>query len=165
MWITDSVTRCRRSVAAFAWGDDIVFSPASIAATKEEAKDFQLVTVNVGKEISKGYTKGGQFLQMKVGDSKPAFLAIANAPAASEDGFMEFLIKDVPETTASMIVKLCEGDEVRAASLPAREVPHTLLNDLVHIILCVCVSTVFNCVCLLPLTSFLFACEQPGATG
>jgi hypothetical protein len=70
------------------------------------------VTVNVGTEISKGYTKGGQFLQMKVGDSKPAFLAIANAPEASEEGMMEFLIKDIPDTTASMIVKLGEGDEV-----------------------------------------------------
>lgn len=92
-----------------------MFSPASIVASKEEAKDMQLVTVNVGTEISKGFTKGGQFIQMKVGDSKAAFLAIANAPAASEGGMMEFLIKDVPETTASMIVKLKEGAEVRSS--------------------------------------------------
>ena len=130
--MADRVSSCRRSVAAFAWGDDIVFSPASIAATKEEAKDLQLVTVNVGTEISKGYIKGGQFLQMKVGDSKAAFLAIANAPAASEDGMMEFLIKDVPETTASMIVKLAKGDEVCAPSLCLPKTRHLANRAAAH---------------------------------
>lgn len=108
---------CRRSVAAFAWGDDIEFKPGTIAATKSEAQDMQLVTVNVGTAVSEGYTKGGQFLQMKVGDSKPAFLAIASAPEASAGGMMEFLIKDIPETTANMIVNLKEGDEVCLAFL------------------------------------------------
>lgn len=89
-----------------------MFSPAKILESKEEAKDLKLVTVDVGTDISEGYTKGGQFIQMKVGDSKPAFLAIANAPEASEGGAMEFLIKDIPETTANMIVNLEEGDEV-----------------------------------------------------
>jgi arabinosyltransferase len=70
------------------------------------------VTVDVGTDISKGYTKGGQFLQMKVGDSKPAFLAVANAPAASENGLMEFLIKDLPDSTANLVTNLKVGDEV-----------------------------------------------------
>lgn len=49
---------------------------------------------------------------VQVGDSKAAFLAIANAPADSAGGLMEFLIKDVPESTANMILGLGEGDKV-----------------------------------------------------
>jgi arabinosyltransferase len=103
-----------RMVVAQAWGDDIEFSPAKILQNTKAAANMHIITVDVGQEISAGYTNGGQFLQIKVGDSKPAFLAIANAPAASKDGTMEFLIKFLPDSTAGHITGLSAGDNVRA---------------------------------------------------
>ena len=55
-----------RDVAAFAWGDDIVFTDATVVANKPEAAGLNIVTVNVGTDISSGYDKAGQFIQMKV---------------------------------------------------------------------------------------------------
>lgn len=55
-----------RDVTAFAWGDDIVFTDATIVANKPEAAGLSIVTVNVGTDISSGYDKPGQFIQMKV---------------------------------------------------------------------------------------------------
>lgn len=42
------------------------------------------------------------FIQVKFGDSKPAFLAIASAPKVAASGSMEFLIKAVEGTTPGM---------------------------------------------------------------
>lgn len=73
---------------------------------------MHLLTVDVGADIAAGYKTGGQFLQMKVGDSKPAFMAIATAPSKVQDNKMDFLIKYLPDSTAAQLVELAEGDEV-----------------------------------------------------
>ena len=66
------------------------------------------LVINVGK-LAEGYKKAGQFVQIKVGDSKPGFFAIASAPNSSSDGLIEVLIKDgSPGTAASL---LCEGPQ------------------------------------------------------
>lgn len=102
----------RRRVSAHAWGDDIEFTPATVVATAPAAADMHLVTVDVGSNIAAGYSTGGQFLQMKVADSKPAFLAIATPPSGSDSGKLDFLIKNLPDSTAALIVGLSVGDEV-----------------------------------------------------
>lgn len=84
---------------------------------------MNIVTVEVGTDITSGYDKPGQFIQMKVGDSKAAFLAIANAPGDSAGGLMEFLIKDVPESTANMILGLGEGDKVSVSPVMGKGFP------------------------------------------
>lgn len=62
-----------RNVSAFAWGDDIVFSDATIVANKPEAAGANIVTVDVGTDIASGYVKPGQFIQMKVFPPLQAF--------------------------------------------------------------------------------------------
>lgn len=66
------------------------------------------LVINVGK-LAEGYKKAGQFVQIKVGDSKPGFFAIASPPNSSSDGLIEVLIKDgSPGTAASL---LCQGPQ------------------------------------------------------
>ena len=52
-------------------------------------------TVDIG-DLAQGYTKGGQYLQIKVGESKPAFYAIASAPSSKAE--IELLVKNQGET-------------------------------------------------------------------
>lgn len=108
---------------ARAWGADVEFSDATIVNTSLEATDLHRVIVDVGADVAKGYTKGGQFLQMKVGDSKPAFLAIANAPDPNNAGGLEFLIKDIPNSTANLIVNLSAGDKVAVSPVMGKGFP------------------------------------------
>lgn len=55
------------------------------------------VVIDVGAPLAAGYTVPGQFVQVKVGDSKPGFFAIASAPGAhAGSGQLEFLIKGAP---------------------------------------------------------------------
>ena len=52
-------------------------------------------TVDIG-DLAQGYTKGGQYMQIKVGESKPAFYAIASAPSAKAE--IELLVKNQGDT-------------------------------------------------------------------
>ncbi|CAM9199828.1 unnamed protein product [Discosporangium mesarthrocarpum] len=61
----------------------------------QAAEGIQSLTIETG-EIGSGYTIPGQFVQIKVGDNKPGFFAIASAP--NTDGTMEFLIKETEST-------------------------------------------------------------------
>lgn len=47
--------------------------------------------VDIG-DLAGGYTIGGQYVQLKVGDSKPGFFAIASAPSAQSS--IELLVKN-----------------------------------------------------------------------
>ena len=51
--------------------------------------------VDIG-DLAQGYTKGGQYLQIKVGDSKPAFYAIASPPSPMAQ--IELLVKNQGDT-------------------------------------------------------------------
>ena len=46
--------------------------------------------------LAKDYTKGGQYIQIKVGDSKPAFYALASAPAPDKP--VEIIVKNQGDT-------------------------------------------------------------------
>ena len=97
---------CRRSLAVRAWNDDVKFVPAKIVDSREAATDMHVLAVDVDADIANAYTKGGQYLQMKVGDDgKPAYLAIANSPASvQESKRMEFLVKKIPGSNHEDII-------------------------------------------------------------
>eukprot|EP00951_Prasinocladus_malaysianus_P007874 scaffold56686_cov36-Prasinocladus_malaysianus.AAC.1 len=66
--------------------------------------------IDVG-DISNGYVKAGQFVQAKVGDSKPGFFAIASAPTSdnNKQGTLQLLVKESGET-AELLCKLSPGE-------------------------------------------------------
>ena len=73
------------------------------------------LVINVGK-IADGYEKAGQFVQIKVGDSKPGFFAIASPPHSKSDGLLEVLIKDgSPGSAANLLCNASQGMCVASA--------------------------------------------------
>lgn len=54
---------------------------------------------------------------MKIGNVKPAFLAIASAPTVARKGRLEFLIKDIEGSTAGMICSVRKGDKVELSQV------------------------------------------------
>jgi ferredoxin-NADP reductase len=56
-------------------------------------------------------------MQVKIGNSKPAFLAIASPPKLAAKGSLEFLIKAVEGTTAGMLCNLQRGDKVELSQV------------------------------------------------
>lgn len=49
-------------------------------------------------------------MQIKVGDSKPGFFAIASAPDSNNQGLVEVLIKDgPPESAANLLCNISPG--------------------------------------------------------
>lgn len=77
------------------WGADIEWSRGTIVETSKAAEGLVRLTVDIG-QLAKGYTKGGQYLQLKVGESKPGFFAIASAP--SPEIPIELLVKNQGST-------------------------------------------------------------------
>jgi len=77
------------------WGADIEWSKGTVVETSKAAEGLVRLTVDIG-QLAKGYTKGGQYLQLKVGESKPGFFAIASAP--SPELPIELLVKNQGST-------------------------------------------------------------------
>ncbi|CAM9170858.1 unnamed protein product [Choristocarpus tenellus] len=61
----------------------------------------------------------GQFVQIKIGDSKPGFFAIASAP--NSDGTMDFLIKETDSTKA--IITAVSGSTVDMSPVMGKGFP------------------------------------------
>jgi hypothetical protein len=58
----------RRAVrVAAGWGDPVTFTPAKVVSSKHAADQLHKVLIDVGADIAAGYTKGGQYVQVKVG--------------------------------------------------------------------------------------------------
>lgn len=76
------------------------------------AVQLQSLIIDVGEEVSGGYTKAGQFIQIRVEDRKPGFFAIASPPGSGDKGALELLVKGVgvTGTTAELLVQLKEGE-------------------------------------------------------
>lgn len=67
------------------------------------------LVIDVG-HLAEGYKTAGQFMQIKVKDSKPGFFAIASAPDSNNQGLVEVLIKDGPaESTANLLCNIPAG--------------------------------------------------------
>ena len=71
--------------------------------------------VDIGS-LAEGYKTAGQFVQIKVGDSKPGFFAIASAPDSNNQGLIEVLIKDGPPDSAANL--LCSSSPGPHSCLP-----------------------------------------------
>eukprot|EP00897_Mesotaenium_endlicherianum_P003520 jgi/Mesen1/3196/ME000185S02337 len=107
------------------WKQEILWTDAKIAETNKAAEQLFSITVDISSipELKAGHTKAGQFVQMKINDSKPAFLAIASPPKVAESGALEFLIKDVEGTTANLICRLSKGDKVEISQVMGKGFP------------------------------------------
>ena len=77
------------------WGAEVEWSKGTVVETSKVAEGLVRVMVDIG-QLAKGYTKGGQYLQLKVGDSKPGYFAIASAPSPERP--IELLIKNQGST-------------------------------------------------------------------
>ena len=70
---------------------------------------LQLLRVDLGGLVD-GYTTAGQFIQMRVGEKKAGFFAIASPPDKENRGPVEVLVKDnAPETTAHDLCRIEPG--------------------------------------------------------
>ena len=77
--------------------NDIKFQSVKILENKDEAIDLKSISIEVTDEIQEAYSTPGQYVQMKVGDGKPGFYAIASPPlseTSSASNQMSFLIKE-----------------------------------------------------------------------
>lgn len=123
--------RSRKQVVVQAnWGAPVDFVAAKISSKKTVAPDMRIVHLDVGASIAAGYTKPGQYIQVKVNDAdKAGFFAIASAPSASKAGVLELLIKVQPGSTAESVCALAEGTQVlvspvQGKGFPIDKIPH-----------------------------------------
>ena len=79
--------RVRRGNACTHRSCEVSLIPACVQLVK--------ITVDMGP-LAKEYTKGGQYFQIKVGDSKPAYYVIASAPGAGQP--LEVIVKNQGDT-------------------------------------------------------------------
>ncbi|KAL3684751.1 hypothetical protein R1sor_002773 [Riccia sorocarpa] len=103
-----------------AWAQEVLWATAPVEELDQAAESLVHLVLDISDnpELRNGFTKPGQFVQVKVGNVKPAFLAIASPPAvAQKEGRLEFLIKDVEGSTASLICGLNRGDKVELSQV------------------------------------------------
>ncbi|KAH9292417.1 hypothetical protein KI387_042407, partial [Taxus chinensis] len=108
-----------RNVALAAWKQEVLWAEAPIVEADRAAESLYHVALDISdnQELMAGHTTPGQFVQVRVRDSRPAFLAIASPPALSSEGRLEFLIKDVEGSTTELICDLRKGDSVELSQV------------------------------------------------
>lgn len=122
------------------WKQEIMWAEAPVADVGIACEEHYHLVLDISgnRELMEGHTKAGQFVQVKIGNSKPAFLAIASPPKVTAAGSMEFLIKAVEGTTAGSLCNLGKGDKVELSQVmgsgfkmdqvaPAEDYPTILL--------------------------------------
>eukprot|EP00271_Cylindrocystis_brebissonii_P022221 TRINITY_DN845_c0_g1_i1.p1 TRINITY_DN845_c0_g1~~TRINITY_DN845_c0_g1_i1.p1 ORF type:complete len:337 (-),score=51.97 TRINITY_DN845_c0_g1_i1:890-1900(-) len=108
------------------WKQEILWTQVPIKESRKVAKELYHVQVDIASnpELKSGFTVPGQFVQVKFGTGKPAFLAIASPPKLAESsGVLEFLIKDVEGSTASQVCALPVGAQVEMSQVMGRGFP------------------------------------------
>ncbi|CAK0742717.1 hypothetical protein CVIRNUC_001416 [Coccomyxa viridis] len=70
--------------------------------------------------LAKEYTKGGQYFQIKVGDSKPAYYVIASAPATGQP--LEVIVKNQGDT-AEILCDSKPGAEIDVSPVMGKGFP------------------------------------------
>uniref|UniRef100_A0A0C9QUW4 TSA: Wollemia nobilis Ref_Wollemi_Transcript_7847_1318 transcribed RNA sequence n=2 Tax=Wollemia nobilis TaxID=56998 RepID=A0A0C9QUW4_9CONI len=108
-----------RTVALAAWKQEVLWAEAPLLEISRAAESLYHVALDISDnpELMAGHTTPGQFVQVRVGDSRPTFLAIASSPEVSGGGLLEFLIKDVEGSTAELICDLRKGDTVELSQV------------------------------------------------
>ena len=85
------------------------FAESTISSHLPSMLQLQLLRVDLGGLVD-GYTTAGQFIQMRVGEKKAGFFAIASPPDKENRGPVEVLVKDnAPETTAHDLCRIEPG--------------------------------------------------------
>jgi len=105
------------------WGKDVEWFEASVSEISKASSMIWNLKLDVGP-ISEGYTKPGQFVQAKVGDSKPGFFAIASPPARDNNdyGKLQLLVK-AQGGTAELLCKLSPGEKVEVSPVMGKGFP------------------------------------------
>lgn len=94
------------------WGQEIEWSNVKVSSNEAAAQDLKKLVIDLGS-LAEGYKTAGQFVQIKVGDSKAGFFAIASPPDSNNQGLVEVLIKDgPPDSTANLLCNISAGAEV-----------------------------------------------------
>ncbi|KAK9819642.1 hypothetical protein WJX72_000634 [[Myrmecia] bisecta] len=121
---TSKVSALRGPSVVFAsWGAEVQWSKGQVLSTKQVAEGLQTVVVDLN-DVGSGYTKAGQFVQVKVGDSKPSFFAIASPPDANNAGVVELLVKNNEKGgTAEILCNSQEGFEVDVSPVMGKGFP------------------------------------------
>ena len=85
------------------------FAESTISSHLPSMLQLQLLRVDLGGLVD-GYTTAGQFIQVRVGEKKAGFFAIASPPDKENRGPVEVLVKDnAPETTAHDLCRIEPG--------------------------------------------------------
>eukprot|EP00468_Gymnochlora_sp_CCMP2014_P012331 CAMPEP_0167753560 /NCGR_PEP_ID=MMETSP0110_2-20121227/7783_1 /TAXON_ID=629695 /ORGANISM="Gymnochlora sp., Strain CCMP2014" /LENGTH=322 /DNA_ID=CAMNT_0007639343 /DNA_START=971 /DNA_END=1939 /DNA_ORIENTATION=+ len=95
----------------------------SIEKAAEEGDVYKLVVDS--PRAKEQYQIAGQFTQMRAGDNKPGFFAIANKPGEES---LEFVIKKVPGT-AGALTELSPGDSVEMTDVMGKGFPWDKVSD------------------------------------
>ncbi|GFR44733.1 hypothetical protein Agub_g6061 [Astrephomene gubernaculifera] len=105
------------------WGAQVEFKAGRVVSNSPVAAGpLHRVLLDVGP-LAGGYSVPGQFVQVKVGDSKPGFFAIASAPGAHPGGLLELLVKGVPGSTAELLCSCPPDSEVAVSPVMGRGFP------------------------------------------
>mmetsp|Transcript_34204 Transcript_34204/g.45217 ORF Transcript_34204/g.45217 Transcript_34204/m.45217 type:complete len:302 (-) Transcript_34204:334-1239(-) len=108
--IYTQVSQKRYGVANLQLNGDIEWRQVKVIQNVEAAQGSKSILIEPSADVSGSYTNPGQYVQMKKGDSKPGFYAIASAPGKGENGAFEFLIKEAESN--SWLTNAKPGDVV-----------------------------------------------------
>ncbi|CAN6445830.1 unnamed protein product [Victoria cruziana] len=107
--------RLRRTavVAASVKQEEILWTRAPVSVVEPAAESLFHVSIDLTDSpgLAASYVSAGQYLQVRAPECQPAFLAIASPPSTCGME-MEFLIKDIDGSAASLICRLRRGDVV-----------------------------------------------------
>ncbi|MBK9648884.1 MAG: NAD-binding oxidoreductase [Deltaproteobacteria bacterium] len=94
------------------------FTPAHVVTRQPEAEGLIQLSLRPSDAATlAGYTRPGQFVQVKVGEGRQSYFAIANSPAQAQDaGAIELLVQDQSGVGATLAA-LHPGDEVEVSSV------------------------------------------------
>jgi len=101
------------------------FYPAKIESIETACSGGVFSVTIDNPKARQNYQKPGQYAQMRVGDSKPGFFALANKPG---DNKLEFLIKKV-DGTAGLITDLAPGDHLEMTDVMGKGFPWENVAD------------------------------------
>lgn len=108
--------RGARLVAA-AWGDPVEWAACRVVASRPVCQGVSSLTIDLGDRAS-GFTKAGQYIQFRVGDAKPAFIALASSPGQP----VEVLVK-AQGGTAEALCALRPGDALECSPVMGKGFP------------------------------------------
>lgn len=104
---------------------ELLFLEAPLTSIEQAAEQvFSLVLdISGSAALKSGHTRAGQYVQLRVAGSKPAYMSIASPPKTAASGSLEFLIKYVKGQTAGLLCDLRKGDKVEVGPVSGKGFP------------------------------------------